>query len=911
MTSEARKFYPLLDDTSHPHACILFDDIAHYRKVASRYILDGLRGNDKCMMAIDRYQRSFISEDFAELGHDLEYYLSLEKLTLIDVTKSYSGNGGFDPAKTVRIWQKETEKAVSQGYDALRVTGEATFALDSPELFEKLIYYENNMNQDLFPYFPFKSLCVYDKLLYPPDIIKEAIRAHPILFYNDEMFLHNIHYVPPNIHFQTDNQANEIDIWLDNVRQNNANIQAMYDNEAKFRGMFDKAPMSYQSLDAQGNFLEVNDLWLKTFGYERNEVVGRNFSEFLASGWREHFKKNFPRFKAVGEILGVEFEMKKKDGSLVLVSFHGKIDKAPDNTFRRTHCVLQDITEAREIEEQALQQTRAITLNNRIATTFLNADGKDVFVELLGHILAMTESSYGYVGYINDNGDLFCPTMTRDIWHECDVAEKDVVFPRENWNGLWGRSLLEKETLVTNENLNTPAGHIDLECAIAAPIIHRDVLIGQFVIANKTGGYDSHDIALMNSAADQTAPILSGILQEKRRELEKEELENQYFQAQKMESIGRLAGGVAHDLNNLLGPILGYGELLLESINKSDPRHDSAKQIIAAANRAADLIRQLLTFSRKQTVNARLLNLNDLITNFHKLLRRTIRGDIEIQMVLADDLATIKGDPGQLEQILMNLLVNAQDAISSGGTIVIETSTTDLPRLSDQHQKAIPSVKSVLLAITDSGIGMEKATIDKMYEPFFTTKEKDKGTGLGLATVYGIVKQHNGHIQVESTPLEGTRFKIYFPATEEEIEHEKQSDSPLQSKHGTETILLVEDSEYLLNMTKIILERQGYQVLSARTGVEALNIIRSNVQTIDLLLTDVIMPEMNGDQLVRETKQLCPNIAVLLMSGYADEILTNESMINDEWLFIQKPYSTSNLLSKIRHSLDLQAGNPS
>lgn len=910
MTSEVSKFYSLLDDTSHPHACILFDDIAHYRTVASRYILDGLQGNDKCIMAIDKYQRSFIAEDFAQLGHDLEYYLSLKQLTLIDVKKSYSGNGGFDPAKTVRIWQEETKKAVSQGYGALRVTGEATFALDSPELSEKLIYYENIMNQDLFPYFPFKSLCVYDKLLYPSDIIKEAIRAHPILFYNDELFLHNIHYVPPNIHFQTDNEANEIDIWLDNVRQNNANIKALYDNEAKFRGMFNKAPMSYQSLDDQGNFLEVNDLWLKTFGYERNEVIGRNFSEFLAPDWQRHFKENFPRFKAVGEILGVEFEMRKKDGALILVTFHGKIDKAPDQTFRRTHCVLHDITETRELEEQALQQTRAITLNNLIATTFLNADGQDVFVELLEHILAMTESSYGYVGYINDNGDLFCPTMTRDIWSECDVTEKDVVFPRKSWGGLWGRSLMEERTLATNESLNTPAGHIHLECAIAAPIIHRDTLIGQFVIANKNGGYNSHDIALMNSAADQTAPILSGILQEKRREQEKMELENQYFQAQKMESIGRLAGGVAHDLNNLLGPILGYSELLLEDINKSDPRHESAKQIIAAANRAADLIRQLLTFSRKQAVNAKLLNLNDLITNFHKLLRRTIRDDIDIQMVLADDLATIKGDPGQLEQILMNLLVNAQDAISSGGTIIIETSTADSPHLSSRHQKAIPSEKSVLLAVTDSGIGMEKATIDKMYEPFFTTKEKDKGTGLGLATVYGIVKQHNGHIRVDSTPLKGTRFMIYFPATDEEIEHEKPADNPLQPKHGTETILLVEDSEYLLGMTKAILERQGYQVLLARNGVEALNIIHSKAQTIDLLLTDVIMPEMSGDQLVRETKQLYPNIAVLLMSGYADEFLTNESMINDEWLFIQKPYSTSNLLSKIRHSLDLHAENP-
>ncbi len=904
MTHNYSKAYPLLDETDHPHACILFDNIEHYRRVASRYILDGLLDNDKCLMAVDSYQKAHIAEDFSTLGYKIDDFISEGSLTIIDVKASYSENGGFDPDKTLPLWIEQTKQAVSEGYQALRVVGEATFAIGNQDLFDKLIRYENIINKDLFPHFPFKSLCVYDKELYPPEVIKAAIQAHPILFYNDELFLQNIHYIPPEIHFQPDSASQELEIWLDNVRKNNENLKALSEREAKFRNMFEKAPMSYQSLDEHGNFLEINDLWIKTLGYDRDEVIGRNFSEFLQPQWREHFRHNFPRFKAVGEILGVEFEMLKKDGSAILVSFHGKIGRNDRNEFQRTHCVFNDITEARRLESKALQQQRIITLNSRIATSFLQADGDTIFLELLKHILEMTESAYGYVGYIDENGDLICPTMTRDIWPQCTIDNKDIVFPKESWDGLWGRSLKQQKTLYASANLNTPDGHVPLKSALAVPIIYRDVMVGQYVVANKEGGYDEHDRALLESAATQTAPLLYGVLQDQRLERDKAILEQQYIQAQKMESIGRLAGGVAHDLNNLLGPILGYGEMLIDDTVATDPRREALVQIVEAGNRASDLVRQLLTFSRKQNVNLKHLSLNDVLGSFEKLLRRTIRADIDLQIHLAEDLPVILGDTGQIEQIIMNLAVNAQDAMSSGGRLVFETSVDQINYARSTIQEDITPGRYVILRVTDNGIGMEKEILEKMFEPFFTTKERHKGTGLGMATVYGIVQQHKGHIQVLSTPLEGTQFTLFFPALDEEQENIVRRRETLQTRRGNETILLVEDSEQLLAMTEKILKRNGYKVITATNGIEALKVARSFDGKIDLLLTDVVMPAMNGDQLVAEMEKLSPGLPVLLMSGYADEFLTSQQMTIAGLQFIQKPYSIPVLLNKIRDILN-------
>ena len=362
-------------DSTHPHACIIFDDLHSYRNIASKYILEGLNKNEKCVMAVDDYDPAMIATDFLAAGEDMDASIKDNRLVIFNVKESYAGNGGFDPDKTVEIWQKICRNTVEEGFDALRVVGEATFSLGGPELADKLIYYENIINQVLFPKFPFKSLCAYNKTLYPPEIIKAAISAHPILFYNDDLFLENIHYVPPHIHFKKHKTRDEIEVWLANVKRNNQNIQALRESENKFRALFEKAPLSYQSLDENGNFLNVNETWLNVLGYTRDEVIGRNFAEFLHPDWKNHFEENFPRFKAVGEVLGVEFEIRKKDGSFILVSFNGNIGKHPDQSFHQTHCIFQDITEKKQEEERLIHAKKMEfirSISQRIAHDFNN-----------------------------------------------------------------------------------------------------------------------------------------------------------------------------------------------------------------------------------------------------------------------------------------------------------------------------------------------------------------------------------------------------------------------------------------------------------------------------------------------------------------------------------------------------------
>ncbi len=394
------------------------------------------------------------------------------------------------------------------------------------------------------------------------------------------------------------------------------------------------------------------------------------------------------------------------------------------------------------------------------------------------------------------------------------------------------------------------------------------------------------------------------ISERKRAEEENERLEMQVRQAQKLESIGRLAGGVAHDLNNLLAPILGYGEMLLEDTIANDPRKEPIQEIVNAGVRARDLVRQLLAFSRKQTLEFKSIDLNSLLTDFEKLLRRTIREDIDIDIVRTDPLPLIKGDVGQLEQVVMNLAVNAQDAMPEGGNLTLETARVDLDEnYAAQHDGVEPG-PYVALAVSDTGCGMDEKTREQLFEPFFTTKEKDKGTGLGLATVYGVVKQHGGNIWVYSEPGQGSTFKVYLPVSEETEIQKKKDRKTVKDLKGSETVLLVEDNEEVRNLAVAILKREGYTVLVAESGREALAVLDSHKATVRLLLTDVVMPEINGKELYRRVSESCPNIKALYMSGYTDNVIAHHGVLDKGVHFIQKPFSVKALAEKVRDVLE-------
>lgn len=410
---------------------------------------------------------------------------------------------------------------------------------------------------------------------------------------------------------------------------------------------------------------------------------------------------------------------------------------------------------------------------------------------------------------------------------------------------------------------------------------------------------------IRNSDGDIThfMGIKEDISEHRQTEQEHRQAMAQLRQAQKMEAIGQLAGGVAHDFNNLLTIINGYSTLILNEMPTDNPFRSEIEQILKAGERAADLTHQLLAFSRRQVLEPKVISINYLVRNLEKMLKRLIRENIILETRLSDCLGVVKADPGQVEQILMNLLVNARDALESGGVITIETANAVLDKTFVNENPGAIEGTYVMLAVHDNGVGMAEDTKRKIFEPFFTTKKQGKGTGLGLATVYGIVKQSGGYIQVVSEPGNGASFRVYLPQVDSQTDDEVTGATEEVST-GIGTILVVEDEAGVLNLAVRTLSRRGYTVLQATSPSEASEIFESNQHLIDLVLSDVIMPEKNGPALMREFKEKRPDIKILFMSGYTDDTILPQEITNERIAFINKPFTPDVLVGRVRDELE-------
>ena len=375
-------------------------------------------------------------------------------------------------------------------------------------------------------------------------------------------------------------------------------------------------------------------------------------------------------------------------------------------------------------------------------------------------------------------------------------------------------------------------------------------------------------------------------------------------QSQKMEAVGRLAGGVAHDFNNILTAIIGYSELLQGKFELGDPRLNDLEEIRQAAERAASLTRQLLAFSRKQIFAPKVLNLNNLILNLDKMLRRLLSEDIKLVTIPGENLGEVMADPGQIEQVILNLAVNARDAMPRGGVITIETQNVFLDAAYAQKYVEVQPGDYVMLAVSDTGSGLDEASRARIFEPFFTTKKLGQGTGLGLSTVHGIIKQSGGHITVYSEVGQGATFKVYLPRLRQPVQAEAAAPASYTLDRGTETILLVEDEDMVRQVARRILEMHGYTVLEAASGPDALLVSQKTPGSIHLMLTDVVMPGMSGGETAERLQAQRPELKVLFMSGHTENSIVHHGVLDPGVAFIQKPFRSERLVHQVRQMLD-------
>jgi len=533
----------------------------------------------------------------------------------------------------------------------------------------------------------------------------------------------------------------------------------------------------------------------------------------------------------------------------------------------------------------------------------------DAIAQTCGQLLS-SES----VGFWLVDGDELVVTGTWGDAHEIMVT------PRLHLGeSLSGRVAVSGEPLVVTDLANDPRllpAHRETSCRLGyrgmlvVPVKIGERVAGVLSIRTKRdSGFSQEDVSLALAFASQAAVALenSRLYQETRRAYDElSTTQDQLTQARKMEAVGRLAGGIAHDFNNLLTVMIGRSQLLLRRLEAQDPVRPDIELMEQTADRAADLTRQLLAFSRKQVLQPVLLDLNAVLTNLAEMLRRLIGEDIHLETALDPTLGLVNADPSQLEQIIMNLAANARDAMAGGGRLTVETANAQLDAAYARHHVDVRPGPHVMLAVSDTGVGMTMETQANIFEPFFTTKAPGNGTGLGLSTVYGIVKQSGGHIWLYSEPGRGTTFKIYLPRVEGAVASSAARALLPDPARGHETILLVEDELEVRELARDVLEAQGYTVLEAPDALAALRICEARFGPIDLVLTDVVMPRMSGRELATQLATLRPAMPVVYMSGYTDTAIVHHGVLEPGTTFLQKPFTPDALVRKIRQALDSQ-----
>jgi two-component system cell cycle sensor histidine kinase/response regulator CckA len=624
--------------------------------------------------------------------------------------------------------------------------------------------------------------------------------------------------------------------------------------EEKYRSLFEQNVTGVFRVSLDGRILEVNENCAWIFGYATSEEARTHRLYDIASnkGDIDYFLRRVQEQKTVNSF---ELELRRRDGQMLRVLASASLLEHERDLPPFVGGTLVDITQWRRAEEALRQRAhrfRALLEKSSDAISLVDSAGK---------VLYSSHAVSPIFGYELEE------RMGQNVF--------ELVHPED------ARQILSTFGRLIQHPF----------ASISAQLRYR----------HKDGSWRWIEALGTNLLDD---PSVEGVVINYRDVTEQRRLQEQLFQAQKMEAVGCLAGGVAHDFNNLLTAILGYSDMILEKVPPNSTLHRYSSQIKQAGERAASLTRQLLAFSRLQVMAPKVLDLNAVLSEMSRMLGRVIGEDIKLSFVPAPGLARIKADPSQIEQVILNLAVNARDAMPQGGELTVRTANEMVAESVAEDKVRVQPGAYVLLEVSDTGYGMDGETRARAFEPFFTTKEKGKGTGLGLSTVYGIVKQSGGYIWVSSERGKGATFKIYLPSVDDAVSAPKNSEAPACEPGGAESILLVEDENAVRALLRRILRSKGYRVLEAKNGDEALAICQSHRERIDLVLTDIVMPQMSGQDLAHRASKLHPEAKLLYMTGYAGNKIGSAELLDMGAQFIQKPFSADALGQKIRSVLD-------
>ncbi len=688
--------------------------------------------------------------------------------------------------------------------------------------------------------------------------------------------------------------------------------ESLRESESRYRDLYENAPDMYFSVDSStARIARCNQTLVEVTGYSKEELIGRPIFDMYHADSREVVHEVFQSFVSQGFLRDVELQLLRKDGCTIDVSLNSSAVRDEEGKIIYSRSIWRDITVRKQAERHVEHLNRVLRALRNVNQLIVREKDREqlirsgcrLLVEYRSYecaLIVLVDKHNKPAVYAHEGLEEHFPPMAL-------LLERGELPPCCERARLTGQVIFlsDRPGVCAHCPMTKACAEMDTMCI---GLTHGGRLFGYLMVAvERSAAPDGEEQDLFTEMAGDLAFALHGITAREageQAERERQSLEDQLLQSQKMEAVGRLAGGVAHDFNNMLAVIGGHTEMALEDIDPDSPLRDDLLEIQKAAWRSADLTRQLLAFSRKQTIAPRILDLNDTIAGLLKMLRRLIGEDIDLLWKPAANLWRVKMDPAQLDQILANLMVNARDAITAAGKITIETARTEFDeQYCENHVDFIPG-RYVLLAVSDNGTGMDRETVERIFEPFFTTKPRGSGTGLGLSTVYGTVKQHNGFINVYSEPGTGSTFRIYLPAHEAESEAIGEKDAFEEIPTGTETILIVEDEESLLKLGKRLLEQLGYTVLEAGNPVLAIQTAQEYAGTIHLLVTDVVLPEMSGRDLWEKLAAERPDLKCLYMSGYTANVITHHGVLDEGVQFMPKPFSRDTLAKKVRKALE-------